>query len=61
MTSPLTCPHCEERFESRKALFDHLRLDNCKDLVATHSEIYEARDVEQHQMDLADFADWGEA
>ena len=57
---PFTCPRCGEEFEDRSELMDHLRVDNCREKVEQHIEIYESRNGEQHQRDLADMADWGE-
>jgi len=57
---PFTCPHCGEAFDDRKEMFDHLRVDNCRDKVRQQIELYESRNGKAHQADLADFADWGE-
>lgn len=57
---PYTCPHCGDEYENKSDMMDHLKTDNCKELVRQQIELFEVRNGEKHQADLADFADWGE-
>lgn len=53
------CRTCGEEFENFRDLTVHKIEDDCKELVKQHIEIYEDPQLEQHQKDLADYADWG--
>lgn len=55
----IECRTCGDEFENLRELVLHRANDKCEKMVEQHIEIYEDRQTEQYQKDLADYADWG--